>query len=122
MVGVEKTPRNRIDEGDTAGHVRKHFLVENHFALQPPPGFQLPLVIDATQPREDRSENDQPGCQDGHSPQEVMNRFVSEGPRLLHYSHPAAGFDRAERVKIAVTLEMSALALADLLDQSFVCL
>src|SRR6266542_3009780 len=116
IVGVEETARRRIDESDPTGHVRKHFLVEDHFTFQPPLGFQLALVIRAAQPRKDRGENDQPGSQYSHSSQKVMNRFVSQGPRLLHHGHPTAGFNRAERVKITVPLEMSALALADFFD------
>src|ERR1700745_1338783 len=67
MVGVEKTARSRIDEGDAAWHVRKHLLVENHFTLQPLLGVQLPLVICASQPGEYRGENDQPGRKYRHS-------------------------------------------------------
>ena len=51
-----------------------------------------------------------------------MNRFVSQGPRLLHYGHPTARFNRAERIEIALSLEMPAPALVDLFDQSFICL
>src|SRR5262245_14614825 len=119
---MEETARSRIDESDATGHVRQHFFVEDNFALQPLLGFQLPLVIGAAQPREDCSENDQPGRQYSHSPQKVMNRLVSQCSRLLHYSHPAAGFNRAERVKVTVSLEVSAFALVDLFDQSLVCL
>ena len=49
-----------------------------------------------------------------------MNRFVSQGSRLHDYSHPTSGFNRAERIKITVPLEMPALALVDLADQPFV--
>ena len=116
MVGVEETAGSRIDESDAAGHVRKHFFVEDHFALQPLLGFQLALVIRTAQPREDRGENDQPSCQYCHSSQKIVNRFVSQGSRLLHYGHPATRFNRAERIKVTVPLEMPAFALADLFD------
>src|SRR5262249_40591945 len=120
IVGMEETARSRIDEGDTTGHVRQHFLVEDHFALQTLLSFQLPLVIPAAQPCEDRGENDQPGCQYSHSSQKIMNRSVSQHPRLLHYGDPTGRFNWAERIKITMPLEMPALALANFCDQSFV--
>ena len=119
---MEKTAGSWIDESDSAGHVGQHFFVEDDFALQTLFGFQLPLVIPAAQPCEDCSEDDQPGCQHGHSSQKIMNRFVSQGPGLLHYGHPTARFNGAERIEIAMPLEMPAFALADLFDQSFICL
>src|SRR5438445_13828018 len=122
IVGMEKTAGSRIDESDSAGHVGQHFLVEDDFALQTLFGFHLPLVIPAAQPCEDRSEDDQPGCQHSHSSQKIMYRFVSQGPGLLHYGHPTARFNRAERIEIAMSLEMPAFALADLFYQSFICL
>src|SRR5262245_66644388 len=90
MVGVEETAGNRIDQSNTARHIRKHFLVENHLALQTLLRFQLTLVVRAAQPREDRGEYDQPGCEYRHSSQKIMNRFVSQGLGLLHYGHPTA--------------------------------
>src|ERR671923_2295281 len=43
IVGVEKATGSWIDESDAAGHVRQHFLVEDHLALQPLLGFHLAL-------------------------------------------------------------------------------
>src|SRR5438067_345637 len=122
IIGMEKTAGSWIDESDSAGHVGQHFFVEDDFTLQTLFGFQLSLVIPAAQPCEDRGEDDQPGCQHSHSSQKIMNRFVSQGPRLLYYSHPTARINRAERIEIALSLEMPAPALANLFDQSFICL
>ena len=114
---MKEATRSWIDKSDSAGHVCQHFLVEDHFALQPLLGLHLALIKPAAQPREDRRESNQPGCQHGHSSQKVMDRFVGHDPRLLHHRHPTGRFDRAERIKITVTFEMSALALADLFHQ-----
>ena len=45
-----------------------------------------------------------------------MNRFVGQAFRLFDYGDPTGRFDRAERIKIAMPLEMPALALADLFE------
>src|SRR5262245_16144893 len=67
IIGVEETTRHRIDEGDPTRHIREHFLVEDHLALEALLGLHLPLVIPAAQPCEDRGENDQPSREYGHS-------------------------------------------------------
>ena len=47
-----------------------------------------------------------------------MNGLVGETFRLHNYRDPTGRFDGAERIKIAVPLEVPALALADLIDQN----
>src|SRR5689334_9934368 len=44
VIGVKKTARRWIDQSDSAGHVCQHFLIEDHFALEPLPGFDLPSI------------------------------------------------------------------------------
>ena len=114
---MKKAARSWIDKSDSAGHVRQHFLVENNFTLQPLLGFHLALIKPTAQPGEDRCEDNQPGCQQRHSPKQIMNRFVSQRFRLFHYCHPTGIFDWTERVKVPVLLEMSRVAFTDFLHQ-----
>ena len=116
IVGVKKAARSGFDKGDSAGHVRQHFLVEDDFALQPLRPFHLALIEPVTQPCEDCRERDQPRSQDRHSSQKIMNRFVCEALRLLHYRHPTGLLDRTERIEVPVFLEMSDFVLADFID------
>src|SRR4029077_5447987 len=113
VVGMEKAARSWIDKGDSAGHVRQNFLVENPFALQPLRRLDLALIEPAAQPREDGCECDQPRCQDRHSSQKIMNGFVCEALRLLHYCYPTGRLDRAERIEVSMLLKVSGLVLAD---------
>src|SRR6266404_855574 len=118
VIRLEKTARFRIDEGDTAGHVGQDFFVKDDFALDAPFGFHLALIKPAGKPCTHGDENDQPGRQYGHSPEEIVDRFVSEAFRLLYDRHPASRFYRAERIEVSALLEMPALVLADFLDQN----
>ena len=84
VIGVEKAARSGIDKGDSAGHVRQYFLVENDFALQLLRGLHLALIEPGAEPREHCRENDQPCRQDRHSSQKIVNWFVCQSFRLLH--------------------------------------
>ena len=114
-VCLKKTPRSRIDKSDAARHVRENFFVKDNFPLDSPGRLGLAAVKLAGEPGEDRGERDQPEGQDKHSSEEIMHRFVGNGFGLLHQRHPTGRFHRAERIEIAVSLEMPASAAADLL-------
>ena len=116
VIGVEKAARSGIDKGDSAGHVRQYFLVENDFTLQLLSGLYLALIEPGAEPREHCRENDQPCRQDRHSSQKIVNRLVSEALRLLHYRHPPRWLDRTERIEVSTLLEMSDFILSDFVD------
>src|SRR5438874_900540 len=117
LVRLEETPGDRIDKSDAAGHVGQDFFVEHHFALDAPGCFSFALIKLAAEPCENPGKYDQPGREDSHPSEKVMNGFVRYRFWLLHHRHPAGRFDRTERIEIAAPLKMPALVLTDLLDQ-----
>src|SRR4029453_6048402 len=118
VVCLKKTARLRIDKGYAARHVRQNLFVKDDFAFDTLPNLHLPLIKSGAKPREDRCENNQPRRQDGHSSEQIVNRFIGQASRLLDYGDPTGRFDRAEGIKISLPLEMPALALPDLFEQN----
>src|SRR5436190_23017846 len=116
VIRMKKFARYWIDQSDPARHVRQHFLVEDHFTFESLLRFQLPLIKPAAQPREYGRQANQPGRQNRHSPEKVVNRFVSHGDRLLHKRHPPSGFDTTEGIEVILIFEVPTPALPNLIQ------
>ena len=107
----------RIDQGDAVGHIGENFFAEHHFALDPPCGLDLAPIEFATQPGENSGDHDQPSGEQRHPLEKIAHRLIGNGFRLLYHRHPAGRLNRAEGINVTLLLEMTVLALADLLHQ-----
>jgi hypothetical protein len=79
LVCLEKMARFRIDQRDSARHIRENLLVENYFALDSSRRFRLASGRLSSKPGHEGGDHDQPQRRDRDFIQQVPHRFVSDG-------------------------------------------
>ena len=62
LVRLKKMARFRVDQSDTARHVRQDFFVEDDFALDSSRGFGLAPRNSSCEPGGERGHHDEPEC------------------------------------------------------------
>jgi len=116
LIRLEEMAGFRIDQRDPARHVCQDFFVENNFALNPPRGFGLPPRHSSGEPGCDRSHDDQPQRRDRDLVQQIPDRFVGDGFRLLDVRDPTRGVDGGKRIQVPVALDRAGFQGANFVD------